>query len=168
MYSSQVFGFSQKRFYTPAGVTLAGEEVAGVFEWGVMVYGVPVGSPGYVTHKLRERAQSIIADGMRIAEVLRMDRQALWAALRLSMTQRFGYLQQHVAPSLTEPVARELDMAMWRILEAACGLKIPRGEEQGGLCLRVPAIPELDGRSFQEWAVRLPVRLYGWGFQGGI
>ena len=63
--------------YTPAGVTLAGEEVAGVFERGVMVYGVPVGSPGYVTHKLWERAQSIIADGMRIAEVPRMDRQAL-------------------------------------------------------------------------------------------
>ena len=77
-----------------------------------------VGSPGYATHKLRKRAQSIIADAVRIAEVLR-DGPAC-------MSQRFDYLPQHVAPSLTEPVARELDVAMWGILEAACGLKILR------------------------------------------
>lgn len=98
--------------YTPPGITLAGEEVGGVFERGVMVYGVPVGSPAYVTHKLRERAGTITADVRKIAVVLRPDRQALWSALRLSMNQRFGYLQQHVAPSLTEPVAREQDAAL--------------------------------------------------------
>ena len=152
--------------YAPPGITLGEELVSGVFERGVMVFGVPVGSPAYVTYKLRERAGIITADARRIAVVLRSDRQALWSALRLSMTQRFGYLQQHVAPSLTEPVARELDAALWGILEAACGLKIPRGEEQGGLFLRVRAVPGLDGRSFQEWAVRLPVRLYGWGASG--
>ena len=151
--------------FTPPGITLAGEDVDGVFERGVIVYGVPVGSSAYVTQKLRERASVIAADARRIAEVLRSDRQALWSALRLSMSQRFGYLQQHVAPSLTEPVARELDVALWGILETACGLKLPRGVEQGGLCLQVPAIPGLDGRSFQEWAVRLPVRLHGWGFR---
>ena len=86
---------------------------------------------------------------------MRPDRQALWFALHLSMTQRFGYLHQYVAPSLTEPVARQLDAALLGILETACGLKIPCGEEQSGLCLhlQVPAAPGLDGCSFQEWAV---------------
>ena len=93
-----------------------------------------------MTHKLQERAGVIAADCRRIAEVLRPDRQALWSALRLSMTRRFGYLQQNVAHSLTEPVARELDTALWEILETACGLKTPRGEEQGSLCLRIPAV----------------------------
>ena len=37
--------------------------------------------------------------------------------------------------------------------------------EQGGLCLRVPAMLGLNGRSFQEWSVRLPVQLHGWGFR---
>ena len=32
--------------YTPPGISMAREEVSGVFEWGVMVFGVPVGSPG--------------------------------------------------------------------------------------------------------------------------
>ena len=81
--------------YTPPGITLAGEVVSGVFERGVMVFGVPVGSPAYVTYKLRERAGIITADTRRIAVVLRSDRQALWSALRLSMTQRFSYQQQH-------------------------------------------------------------------------
>ena len=32
--------------YTPPGISMAREEVSGVFELGVMVFGVPVGSPG--------------------------------------------------------------------------------------------------------------------------
>ena len=92
-----------------------------MFERGVIVYGVLVGPPAYVSHKLRERAKTIAADARKIAVVLRPDRQVLWSALRLSMTQRFGYLQQHVAPSLTEPVASELHTALWGIPETACG-----------------------------------------------
>ena len=60
-------------------------------------------------------------------------------------------------------MAAELDEELWRLLEAATGFPIPRGEEDGGLSLRVPAIPALDRKSYQEWVVRLPVRLYGWG-----
>ena len=43
--------------------------------------------------------------------------------------------------SLTKPVARELDPVLLGILEEACGLKIPCGGEEGGLYLRVPAVP---------------------------
>ena len=58
--------------------------------------------------------------------------------------------------SLTKPVARELDPVLLGILEEACGLKIPCGGEEGGLYLRVPAVPGMDRRFFQGLAVRLP------------
>ena len=62
-------------------------------------------------------------------------------------------------------MAVELDTALWRILQSACGFAIPRGAEEGGLELRIPAIPALDHRSYQETVVRLPARLYGWGLR---
>ena len=93
------------------------------------------------------------------------NRHAFWTALRLSISQRFGYLMQHTPPSLCEPVAAYLDNELWRILEAAVGFSIPRGRQPGGLSLSLPNVPALDGCSFQEWAVRLPSRLYGWGFR---
>ena len=74
-----------------------------------MVYGAQVGSSAYVDHKLREVAREIVEDNRKTKEVLGGDRQALWSALRLSISQRFGYLQQMVPPSLTEPVAAKLD-----------------------------------------------------------
>ena len=97
-------------------------------------------------------------------DVLVSDRQALWSALRLSISQRLGYLLQMVPPSLMEPIAAELDEGLWKVLEATTWFSVPRDEDQGGLTVAVP-IPGLNGQSFQEWTVRLPVRLYGWGFR---
>ena len=68
-----------------------------------------------------------------------------------------------VPPSLSEPVAAELDKELWKALEAATDFMVPRGEEEGGYCLRVPEVPAMDSCSYQECVVRLPVRLYGWG-----
>ena len=127
---------------------------------GAMVYGAAVGSKEYITHKLREKAEEIIKDAEEVREVLATDRQALWTALRLSIQQRFQYMMQLTPPTLCEPVAAELDTALWNILESVCGFPVPRGAEEGGLQLRIPNIPSLDHRSFQEWAVRLPARLW--------
>ena len=129
------------------------------------MFGVPVGSDDYITHKLRQIADVIMRDAEKTREVLASNRQALWAALRLSINQRFGYLMQHTPPSLCEPVAAELDNSLWRILEAAAGFQIPRGADPGGLTLSIAEVPSLHNRSFQEWAIRLPARTYGWGFR---
>ena len=147
------------------GLKLGGEQVGDNFLRGLMVFGVPIGSDAFISHKLREAADQIIADAEKTKEVLTGNKQALWTALRLSINQRFGYLMQHTPPSLSEPVARYLDDRLWQILEEAVGCRIPRGEDQGGFTLHLPGIPTLDGRSFQEWAIRLPSRLYGWGFR---
>ena len=150
--------------YTTPGLSLASEQVGDTFLRGMMVYGVPVGSPEYVAHKLEQQAEEIIRDAEKTREVLSTERQALWSALRLSISQRFQYLMQLVPPSLVEPVAAKLDIVLWRILESAAGFPIAHGGEQDGLTLRVP-VPTLDNISFQEWAVRLPVRLHGWGLR---
>ena len=151
--------------YTPAGLTLAGERVEGHFLRGLMCFGIPIGSEAFITRKLQEQAQEIIADAEKAREMLSSNYQSLWTALRLSISTRFQYWMQLTPPSLCEPVARGLDNALWTILEAACGFKVPRGEEEGGLELRIPEIPNLDHTSFQEWAIRLPARLHGWGFR---
>ena len=139
--------------------------VDGTFERGLMLYGVPVvGTPAFKMLKLREVKDQIVRDARRTVEVLATERQAMWSVLRLSTQQRFQYTMQLVPPSLCETVAAELDEELWRMFESTTGLTVPRNQEQGGLCLRVP-VPGLDHRSFQEWAVRLPVRLYGWGLR---
>ena len=150
---------------TPPGLTLAGEMVDGEFLRGFICFGIPLGSDAFISHKLQEQANEIIVDAEKAREVLSSDYQSLWTALRLSISTRFQYWMQLTPPSLCEPVARGLDNALWSILEAACGFKIPRGEEEGGLELRIPNIPALDHKSFQEWAVRLPARLHGWGLR---
>ena len=147
------------------GLSLAGELVEWQFLHGLMVYGVPVGSDEYVTHKLKQQMQIIVEDAEKARALMGTDRQALWACLRLSVSQRFQYLMRLVPPSLTEPVAAELDSHFWRIFEAAVGFPVPRGEQAGGLLLLLPEVPRLSGYTFQEWAVRLPARLCGWGFR---
>ena len=74
------------------------------------------------------------------------------------------YFLQLSPPSLVTPIAEWLDLALWKRLEGMCGFAIPGNEQQGGLVLRVP-IPGLDYLTFQQWVLRLPVRLYGWGFR---
>ena len=143
----------------PPGLGLAGEDVEGFFRRGILVYGIPVGEDEYVSKKFRERAEDIVRDAEKTANVLVKHRQAFWSALYLTISQRFMYFLQLSPPSLVEPVAEWLDCVLWGYLERCCGFAIPVKEEQGGLVLQVP-VDGLDGRTFQEWTVRLPIRLW--------
>ena len=100
---------------TPAGLTIAGDEVDGIFECGFDCYGIPIGTDKYVIRKLEEKAQEIAMDARKTVELLATDRQALWTALRLSISQRFHYFCQHSPPSLVEPVAAWLDEELWSV-----------------------------------------------------
>ena len=82
----------------------------------------------------------------------------------MSISQRFIYFLQLSPPSLVEPVAEWLDGEMWRYLERCCGFRIPRKREPGAPHINIP-LEEYDQSTYQEWVVRLPVRLYGWGFR---
>ena len=146
---------------TPEGIHLAGENINGVFERGFECYGIPIGTDNYVRHKLRSKADEIVTDAFKTANLLRSDRQALWSALRLSISPRFEYFCQLAPPSLTEPIAKYLDEKLWIVLEAATGLSIPRHED---FLVNCPIIG-LQNISYQEWLIRLPIRLHGWGLR---
>ena len=99
---------------SPTGVKLAGRMIDDRFENGFDCYGVPIGSEKYITSEIKDIAVSIANDAMKTVEVLSTNKQALWAALRLSVSQRFQYICQHVQPSLCEPVAGSTAMAYTR------------------------------------------------------
>ena len=148
----------------PAGLSLGGTLVNGEFARGIEVYGIPMGTTEYVLYQVQMKADDVVRSAIRTAEVLVCDRQALWTGLRLSIQQRLQYLISLVPPSITEQVAEKVDDDLWNIFEIACGFRVPRKTEEGGLTIHVP-IPELNGKTYQEWTVRLPIRLYGWGFR---
>ena len=68
-----------------------------------------------------------------------------------------------MSPSLCEPAAAWLDTKLWTVLEAANGLAKPRDRGHAGDFVVDCPVTGLGGKSFQLWAIRLPVRLYGWG-----
>ena len=59
---------------TPPSLSLAGEQVGDQFLHGTMLYGMPVCSPKFITHKLKEKAEEILRNAR---EVLASDPQAL-------------------------------------------------------------------------------------------
>ena len=130
------------------------------------MYGVPVGSDRYCAYKLQIIAERIISDARQTVDLLAADRQSLWSALRLSIAQRFDYWLQTSYPSVVKPIAVWLDKELWKVLESATGLKIPRGasDNSWNCTLPMPVVGR-DGLSFQEWIVRLPVKLGGFGFR---
>jgi hypothetical protein len=111
----------------PDGITLAGEEIEGTFQPGFLCYGVPVGTPEYATSQLFERARKIAKDANSTVELLGGERQALWASLKWSISQRFDYWCQLSYPTDLQPAAAWLDSQLWRVLEAAVGTHIPQG-----------------------------------------
>ena len=150
----------------PDEITLAGEDGVEGFRPGFLCYGVPVGTPEYASSQLWERARKIAKDAQKTVEVLGGERQALWAALKWSISQRFDYWCQLSYPSDLRPAAAWLDGELWRVLEAAVGTHIPRRDEgRGWECVLPVPVSRREGRSFAEWIVRLPVRLGGWGLR---
>ena len=151
----------------PEGVTVAGEEVVeGVFQPGFLCYGQPVGSSEYVTSHLWKRAQKIVKDAKKTVDVLAGEKQAIWASLKWSISQRFDYWLKLSYPSDIRPVAAWLDGELWSVLEAAVGCHIPRGEEGRGweTVVQVPVVG-MDGHSFASWVTRLPVKQGGMGLR---
>ena len=59
-----------------------------------------------------------------------------------------------------------MDTELWKVFEAATGLSIPHGatNDSWSCVLPVP-VSGKNGLSFQEWVVRQPVRLGGFGFR---
>ena len=78
-------------------------------------------------------------------------------------------LDYHLAlcyPSDMAEASIEMDRLLYNMLESAASLTIP-GRDQGRgyeYCPQVPVVRQ-QGRSYQDWMVRLPVRLGGMGMR---
>ena len=125
-----------------------------------------MGSDKYCTIQLQKIAEQIISDAQLTAELLSGERHSLWSALRCSIAHRFDYWLQTSYPSVVEPIATWLDSELWKILEAATGLSIPRTTTNTAWdCVLPVPVAGREARSFQDWVVRLPVKLGGFGFR---
>lgn len=143
---------------TPADVELAGEIVQGTFRRGFVCFGCPVREDEFVSHKLMKVADRIVTDMGKAVDLLTGDRQAVWTTLRASIAHQFGYWCQLARPSLVRPVAAFIDQQLWRVLEAAAGLKVPRAGQLLGqaedFIINVP-VQGLEAQPFSEWVVGL-------------
>ena len=82
------------------GLTLAGTEVNGIWENGLIVYGVPVGSDEYVKIKMRQKVEEVAKGALRATQVLGSEKQGLWTVLRQSLSQQMDWWLTLVYPSL--------------------------------------------------------------------
>ena len=151
---------------TPDGLVLAGKEVDGEFLGGYLCYGIPVGCDQYVRHMLAQKVEEVAIKAERAVKVLAGERQSLWAVLKWSVTQQMDYWLQLSYPSDMSAAGAGLDRKIWRVLEATIGSKIPEGTERGERdCVLDVPVDELNGLTFQQVVVRLPVRLGGLGIK---
>ena len=151
---------------TTPGLARAGSLVNGQFEPGFVCYGVPVGTEKYVNHMMNLKVEEVSSGAKNSCKVLGGEKQALWTVLRMSLSQQLDYWLQLCYPSQVLAAARKMDQVLWDVLEMTASTHIPRVDEgQAWEC--VPSVPvqELEGRSFQEWVIRQPVKLGGLGLR---
>ena len=148
------------------GLTRAGLDVNGTFEPGFLCYGVPVGTDKYVEHMFGEKMIDIAKVAKNTYDVLEEERQSLWTILRLSLSQQLDYWLQLCYPSNVKAAAEKMDKIMWEMLERSADSNIPRQQgDQHKEEITVISIPGIEDKSYQEWVIRQPIRLGGFGMR---
>ena len=154
----------------PQGMRRARALVDGRWEPGFVCYGIAIGSDKYVRQQLTKKVEEVTQQIDRVKEVLgpQKDYQAMWAVLSCSLAQKLDWHLSLNYPSDIAAAAACLDSRLWQFLEFATGLHIPEGDEGLGVecVLSAEELPAcLQGRSYQQWLVRQPVRLCGLGLR---
>lgn len=125
-----------------------------------------MGSPGYVRLQLSNKVQEVGREVQEIVNVLEGEGQSIWTIARASTAMKLDF---HIAlcyPSDMEEAARLMDEILWNMLEKAAGLSIPRVDEGRDLeCCPLLPVNRLQHRAYQDWMVRMPVRLGGMGLR---
>merc|ERR1711954_15730 len=127
------------------------------------------GSDSYVQTKLGEKVTELAKEIHTISQVLQEDRQALWTVLRSSICQKLDYWLTLVYPSQVRKAAQDIDKIELGVIENLLGMHVPlHGEGLGWECpLQLP-IQGLDGRSFQHWVIRQPIKMGGLGIRSKV
>ena len=153
----------------PAGFVNAGTMVQDQFQPGFLCYGVPVGTDEYVLNMLDSKISELEEEVENMCSTLESSRQSMWAMLRSSTSQKLDYWLTLVYPSLMKPAAEKMDKLVLRVIQKIVGSEIPMkgGDEDWNKSISVP-IEILSDRSFQNWALRLPIRLGGLGIRSCV
>ena len=163
---SEIFSWGDLPAGTPTELKRAGKVVAGVFEPGFDCYGIPLGTDAYVGQALWEKALEVKRDIDQVAHTLSQDSQALWVALHRSLAHKLDYHISLCYPSDILPMAEFLDTVAWSLFERAVGQHVPQQKEGLGTeCVLGVPVDTMEGQSFQETLVRLPIRLRGFGLR---
>ena len=154
---------------TPDGLVRAGSRIDGLWEPGIICYGVPIGSEKYVTKMLSNKMDELEQQADQIQAVLEDEKQALWAVLRSSLSHKFDYWLTLCYPSQVKSAAERMDALQNRILDNLAGTHIPMEalNNEWAICLPVPDI-NLQNRSYQHWVIRQPVKMGGLGIRSNV
>ena len=144
----------------PPDIKLAGMEVEGRWEPGWLVYGCPIETDVYVVDK---KVEEVAMGATRAREVLEGEAQALWAVLRLSLQQQFGYWLSLVHPTQVAAAADRVDTILQEVLEEVAGFFIPQGGGRSYTCAMGSEVAWLEGREFQRITSSLPIKSGGLG-----
>ena len=158
----------EKPSHAPDWMGRAGELVEEEWCPGFLCYGVAIGSPNFVKHKLQEKTDTLCAEVDKVMTLLERDSQAALVLLSTSMSKQLDYVLtlQYSADSLYP--AAVLEAKLWAVLEKLAGQpRIPRREEGLGVecVLRLPGIQSLEDRSYQQLISAQPVKLGGLGLR---
>ena len=112
--------------YSIPGMPLAGQEMNGRFEPGMLVYGVPIGTGQYVESMKEVKTEEIVKEAMQACKVLAEENQSLWTTLRLSTQQKLDYWLMLLHPTQVQTAAAKIDSILWQMLEEVIGAHLPR------------------------------------------
>ena len=163
---TEVFSWQELEEELPMQLRRAGTMVNGQFEPGYICYGIPVGSRAYVRHHLHLKVLEVAGEVEQVLETLEGEGQSIWTVARASTLMKLDYHISLCYPSDMVEAAKEMDCLLWKMMEKATNLAIPKVDEGRGVecCLQIP-VTRHQGRSYQDWLIRSPVRLGGFGLR---
>ena len=134
----------------------------GQFLPGFMCYGIPIGTQAYVKYQLSLKVQEVAGEAEQIVKVLEGEGQAIWTVARSSTATKLDYHLALCYPSDMLEAAEEMDKILVSMVESAADLSIPMQDEGRGV-EHCPGtnITRLRNKSYQNWMMRMPVRLEG-------
>ena len=130
---------------------------------------MPIGTDAYVSAMLDLKIRELETEVRHMSGVLESSRQSLWVMLRSSISQRLDYWLTLVYPSQMKRAAEKMDNLILEVMEKLLGCPIPMSEtgEHWNCPVNVP-VDGLQGRSFQSWILRLPIRSGGLGIRSNV
>ena len=96
----------------PVGTVIVGDDLGGPVAEGVIVGGVPMGTPAFVAEHMRREASDIVSYIQTTVTQLQHSPHALWAALYYSCSHKFDYWLRHMPPVEVADAAAQIDAAM--------------------------------------------------------